>query len=1130
MRRRTRLAALPVHRHSLPQIAVDAGLVALAYFLAYRLRFDGGVPSDYQQLFEHTLSFVVIGSVRSSRASGSTGTGCATRRSASTCASCRPSSRRCSRSSRYVAVVKPKEIFVGYPRGFVSVSIPTGVLVLYGLLALVFLGAVRYAVHLYFERPVGGYRARRGARSVLIVGAGDGGRLLLREILRNPDLDMRPVGFVDDDPRKQGVRVDRGLDVLGTTEELGYVLDDVEPDEVLIAIPSAPGTLRARVVRACRERGVRVKTMPTVFELLQTGGGRYIKQVREVRVEDVLGREPVRMEIEATGGYLTGRCVMVTGAGGSIGAELSRQIARVGPSRLVLLDHAEDNLFEITRELVEDRHALNTVAVLADCKEEERMREVFREHRPTVVFHAAAYKHVGLMEDNPVEAVRNNAIATRVMARVAGDTGTKVFVQVSTDKAVDPATVMGASKALAEWAAEAANARYEDTAYTSVRFGNVLNSSGSVVPIFRRQIEAGGPVTVTDPDMTRFFMTIPEAVQLVIRAGSLAQGGEVFVLEMGEPVRIIDLAEDMIRFSGLEPGRDIAIEIVGRAAGREAARGPVQRLRAPGADAGAEDPARAPARRRSGVGRGDLRPHRPAGARGRRGGAGGHRLGARDGPRGRPGARAGADRGGRDRARRGRRAAWQPHGLLDSLAARPWSISSRSRCRTRSRSTAPTSASRRSSAWPCSRSSTSRRRASCAACAIGPAARPSARRRSRPARWRRPRPRAASRRCRSRTAGRPPPAAATAAAAAAAGAPRAPATASRRPRWSSRPRAAPRPATARRRPPRRPARASSPRPAARRRQRRTPAERRRCGEGRRRREPLRRVPRAAAKKDGEAEAVAADGEPARPSSRPRPSRADAERASPRGCEAERRGRGREAEERRRRRGAEAEKPADAAAQPGGDAKQPEAGRREARRRRRGARRRRRQPPPEPEPSGRREGDPMPNADDDERLRGDPRSRPSRARRRSRAAAPRPPPRCASPAARPPPAAPARAGRRSPQPRHARERDPAAARSSCPRWSAPACWCSWSSRCSSRASSAAAAGEPVAHAEHDEQRHARGHPSSPSALTPAVHQGGRAQRHHDPRPGLAARRTRSPRRASARSRRATTRISSAPTPP
>ena len=350
--------------------------------------------------------------------------------------------------------------------------------------------------------------------------------------------------------------------MLGTTHELPRVLDDVEPDEVLIAIPSAPGTLRARVVRACRERGVPVRTMPTVFELLQNGS-QLVRQVRDVRVEDMLGREPVRMETELTGGYLTGRCVLVTGAGGSIGSELCRQIARVGPSQLVLIDHAEDNLFEIERELVDDRHALNVCAVLADCKEEERMREVFAQYRPTVVFHAAAYKHVGLMETNPVEAVRNNALATRVMARVAGDIGTKTFVLVSTDKAVTPATVMGASKALAEWAVEAADRRYPDTAFTAVRFGNVLGSSGSVVPIFRRQIAAGGPVTVTDPQMTRFFMTIPEAVQLVIRSGSLAAGGEVFVLDMGDPVSIMDLAKDMIRFAQLEPGKDIAIEIVG---------------------------------------------------------------------------------------------------------------------------------------------------------------------------------------------------------------------------------------------------------------------------------------------------------------------------------------------------------------------------------------------------------------------------------------------------------------------------------------------------------------------------------------------------------------------------------------
>src|SRR3954454_16175644 len=335
MRRSSRLAVLPIHRHALPQVAVDAGLVALAYFLAYRLRFDGGVPDDYQQLFERTLAFVVIGSLvifalfglyrhwmRYSSQREYVGIAEAVVVAVLALVG-------------YVAVVQPKLVFAP-PRGFVPVTVPAGVLVLFGLLMLVFLAAVRYAVHLVYERPVSGFRPRPGARSVLIVGAGDGGRLLLREILRNPDLNLRPVGFVDDDPRKQGGRIDRGMDVLGTTHQLAQVLEDVEPDEVLIAIPSAPGTLRARVVSACRERGVAVRTMPTVFELLQTGG-RFLRQVREVRVEDVLGREPVRMDVEATGGYLTGRCVLVTGAGGSIGAELCRQIARAGPSRLAVL-------------------------------------------------------------------------------------------------------------------------------------------------------------------------------------------------------------------------------------------------------------------------------------------------------------------------------------------------------------------------------------------------------------------------------------------------------------------------------------------------------------------------------------------------------------------------------------------------------------------------------------------------------------------------------------------------------------------------------------------------------------------------------------------------------------------------
>jgi FlaA1/EpsC-like NDP-sugar epimerase len=387
------------------------------------------------------------------------------------------------------------------------------------------------------------------------------------ELKRNPELRVVPIGFVDDDPRMRGIRV-AGLKVLGSTSELAKVLDDTEPDEVIIAIPSAPGVLRQRVVTASRQRGIPVRTLPTVFELL-SGGVSLSRQLREVSIEDVLGREPVRVEIDRVGAYLADEVVLVTGAGGSIGAELCRQIARVRPRKLVLVEHSENSLFEVGRELADDRHFRRIASVLADCKDAVRMKEVFHEYKPTVVFHAAAYKHVPLMEANPIEAVRNNAVATRIVAAGAAETGVKRFVLVSTDKAVSPATAMGASKALAEWAVEAAQHRYPGTRFATVRFGNVLGSSGSVVPIFRRQIAAGGPVTVTDEAMTRYFMTIPEAVQLIIRSGSLAEGGEVFVLEMGDPVKIVDLARNMIRLSGAEPDVDIAVEIVGRRPGEK---------------------------------------------------------------------------------------------------------------------------------------------------------------------------------------------------------------------------------------------------------------------------------------------------------------------------------------------------------------------------------------------------------------------------------------------------------------------------------------------------------------------------------------------------------------------------------
>jgi len=429
------------------------------------------------------------------------------------------------------------------------------------VLAVGFLAGARLARRMVAERPARRPGSRR-EREVLVVGAGSGGQMVVRELKLNPNLGARAIGFLDDDPRKRGMRTE-GLKVLGTTDEIGPVLERTSPDEVVIAIPSAPGVLRAKVVAACRERDIPVRTLPTVFELLR-GGVQLTRQLREVRVEDVLGRDPVVMELDRVGAYLEDQVVLVTGAGGSIGSELTRQIARVRPRLLVLVDHAEDNLFQIDREMTGQWHFTRVEAVLADCREGERMLEVMERFKPNVVFHAAAYKHVPLMEANPLEAVRNNAIATQVTAKTAAVAGAERFVLVSTDKAVNPRTVMGASKAMAEWIAEAAGQRHPDTKFTIVRFGNVLASSGSVVPIFRAQIEQGGPVTVTHPEMTRYFMTIPEAVQLVIQAGDLGgSSGEVFVLEMGEPVRILELARNMIRLAGYEPETEIAIEFVG---------------------------------------------------------------------------------------------------------------------------------------------------------------------------------------------------------------------------------------------------------------------------------------------------------------------------------------------------------------------------------------------------------------------------------------------------------------------------------------------------------------------------------------------------------------------------------------
>ena len=474
----------PVNRRRALEFAADAVLAAAAFALAFTLRFldDGGnLPERYETMLLGSVAFVALGKALVIELFGLH-----------------------QQWWRYFRLPDLWPLFR-------ALAVATVLMVLVFVLAKPYdvqpaaLGdhpRLHPRLRAARRRPARPPLARRApdagaigaarAREVLVVGAGSGGQMVVRELKLNPNLGARAIGFLDDDPRKRGMRTE-GLKVLGTTDEIGAVLDRLTPDEVVIAIPSAPGVLRGKVVAECRERDIQVRTLPTVFELLR-GGVQLTRQLREVRVEDVLGRDPVVMELDRVGAYLEDKRVLVTGAGGSIGSELVRQIARVRPRLLVMLDHAEDNLFEIDREMTSHWHFTRVESVLADCKEGDRMLEVMQRFKPEVVFHAAAYKHVPLMEANPLEALRNNAIATQVTAKTAAAAGAERFVLVSTDKAVNPRTVMGATKALAEWIVAAAGARHPQTAFTIVRFGNVLASSGSVVPIFRSQIERGGPV------------------------------------------------------------------------------------------------------------------------------------------------------------------------------------------------------------------------------------------------------------------------------------------------------------------------------------------------------------------------------------------------------------------------------------------------------------------------------------------------------------------------------------------------------------------------------------------------------------------------------------------------------------
>ncbi len=439
-------------------------------------------------------------------------------------------------------------------------GVPRSVLILDGVFCFLLSCGVRFLTRAFRENYFPSLNRHLKDRDrVLIVGAGNAGQMLVREFRNNPNISKTVVGLIDDDPEKRSRRF-QGIPVLGGQEDLKTLCRMHQVKEVIIAIPSATGRQLRPILEQCQGVGVTVKTLPGVGDLIE--GRVTIQQVRPVDVEDLLGREPVQIEVERVRSFLKGKHVLVTGGAGSIGSELCRQVARFQPSKLILFDNAESPLFFIEKELAEKFPDVPIVAIIGDVRYRARVEAIFDEFQPQVVFHAAAYKHVPMMEHNPAEAANNNVRGTKVVADAAHAFKAENFVMVSTDKAVNPTNIMGATKRAAELYVQDLSRRSK-TNFVTVRFGNVLASAGSVVPIFKAQIAAGGPVKVTHPEVTRFFMTIPEATQLVLQAGSMGKGGEIFLLDMGEPVKILHLAEQLIRLSGLTPYEDIDIEFTG---------------------------------------------------------------------------------------------------------------------------------------------------------------------------------------------------------------------------------------------------------------------------------------------------------------------------------------------------------------------------------------------------------------------------------------------------------------------------------------------------------------------------------------------------------------------------------------
>jgi FlaA1/EpsC-like NDP-sugar epimerase len=548
--RRRWATRLPVR---LIQIALDLGALVWAFVFAYLLRFDFQIPAKEFSRLLHQLPYVVLLQMGILALLGVYSfiwryVGMPELKTflRAACASAIPL------LALRVFLPEPLEIW-RIPFSIVIMDTAFGFGSLFGMRVL------RRGLHEHQERRRAPSKETGADVPALLVGAGQAGVLAAREMLNRGDMRLAVKGFVDDDPAKQGAVI-HDLEVLGTTDDLPRLVKELQIAQVVITIARITRGDILRIIDICHKIPVKMRIIPGLYEILQ--GKVQVTRIRNVQIEDLLGREPVLLDEKQLGEFLAGKRVLVTGAGGSIGSELARQVARFAPSQLLLVDRAEFGLFNIDMEMRRNWPQLPIVPVVADIGEEARIRSVFSAYWPQVVLHAAAHKHVPMMESNPVEAITNNVLGTQLLGKISGEFGVEAFVLISTDKAVRPTSVMGASKRVAELVVQDLACRYK-TRFVAVRFGNVIGSAGSVVPIFREQIRRGGPVTVTHPDMRRYFMTIPEAAQLVLQAGAMGEGGEIFILDMGEPVRILDLAVAMITLTGLKPFEEMDVVFTG---------------------------------------------------------------------------------------------------------------------------------------------------------------------------------------------------------------------------------------------------------------------------------------------------------------------------------------------------------------------------------------------------------------------------------------------------------------------------------------------------------------------------------------------------------------------------------------